>query len=395
MKDYSFFDSVELTAEDPILGLPILFAKDTRKDKINLGIGSYKNADGKSELLASVQQAETLLADEKSAKDYLPIQGDPLFNDRLIDIVLGENAPKERIAAFQAIGGTQALRLGAEFLAKHLTSVIFVSDPTWANHHLIFQSAGLSVEEYPYYNKSLHQVQFEKTLDKVRAMPPGSVMLLQAACHNPTGASFTLPEWKALGEALQEGAILPFFDNAYQGFGSSLEADRKPMELFLEMGLEMLIATSCSKNFGLYGERVGQLLFVAHHEEALKKVSSQIKKIVRSFCSTPPIHGSAIVAKILSIPTLNQLWRDELTTMRERTKGMRQLFSTALTEKTGKNFGYLLRQEGFFSLVDLSEEQVFRLRSEQGLYIPIDGRINIAGLTAHNIDRTLSALTSL
>lgn len=395
MKDYSFFDSVEPTAEDPILGLPVLFAKDERADKINLGIGSYKNAKGQSELLASVRQAALLIAEEKQPKDYLPIQGDPQFNELMIEIVLGKNAPKANIAAFQSIGGTQALRLGAEFLAKHLTSMIFVSNPTWANHHLIFAAAGLTVEEYPYYSQELHRIEFEKTLARVRAMPPGSVMLLQTACHNPTGASFSEEEWKKLGKALQEGAILPFFDNAYQGFGISLEADRKPMELFLEMGLEMLVATSCSKNFGLYGERVGQLLFVAHHEEALKKVSSQVKKIVRSFCSTPPIHGGKIVAKILSTPDLHQLWNNELIAMRERIHSMRKTLSKELTEKSGANFNYIAHQEGFFSLVNLTEDQVYRLRTEQGFYIPVDGRINIAGLTTLNMDRTISALLSL
>lgn len=395
MKDYSFFDSVELTAEDPILGLPILFAKDARQDKVNLGIGSYKNAQGQSELLASVQQAALLIAEEKQPKDYLPIPGDPQFNELMIEIVLGKKVPKEKIVAFQAIGGTQALRLGAEFLSKHLTSLIFVSNPTWANHHLIFGSAGMTVEEYPYYNQALHRIEFDKTLAKVRTMPPGSVMLVQSACHNPSGTSFSEHEWKELANALQEGAILPFFDNAYQGFGISLEADRKPMEIFLEMGLEMLVATSCSKNFGLYGERVGQLLFVAHHEEALKKVSSQIKKIVRSFCSTPPIHGSRVVAKILSTPHLHTLWKEELTAMRERIQNMRKTLSKLLTQKSGTNFDYIAKQEGFFSLVNLSEDQVYRLRTEQGFYIPVDGRINIAGLTTINLDRTISALLSL
>lgn len=395
MKDYSFFDSVELTAEDPILGLPVLFAKDERTDKINLGIGSYKNAKGQSELLASVRLASLQIAEEKQPKDYLPIQGDPQFNDLMIDIVLGKRAPKERIVAFQAIGGTQALRLGADFLSIHLTSQIFVSNPTWANHHLIFAAAGLTVEEYPYYNQERHCIEFDQTLAKVRTMPPGSVMLLQSACHNPTGASFSESEWKQLAQALQEGAILPFFDNAYQGFGVSLEVDRKPMELFLEMGLEMLVATSCSKNFGLYGERVGQLLFVAHHEEALKKISSQIKRIVRSFCSTPPIHGSKVVAKILSSPELQLMWNNELIAMRERIHSMRKTLSKLLSEKSGKNFDYVAQQEGFFSLVNLSEDQVYRLRKEQGFYIPVDGRINIAGLTTLNIERTLSALLSL
>lgn len=395
MKEYSFFDSVTLASEDPILGLPLLVAADSRPHKVNLGIGSYKTADGASVLLDSALKAEEILLAAKKPKDYLPIEGDPLFNHNMITLCLGEDAPRERIACFQTIGGTQALRLGGEFLSQNLSSLLFISSPSWANHHLIFSHAGLTLEAYPYYNRSTESIDFEKMKQAVVQMPPGSIILLQTSCHNPTGASLTTDQWEVIGEILLERRILPFLDNAYQGFGQSLEADGYPMRLFLKMGLELFIASSCSKNFGLYGERVGALIFVAKHKESLSKVTSQLKKIVRSFCSTPPLHGGAIVREILSKPDLRKEWEHELADMRNRVIFMRRDFAAKLTEKSNTDYAYLTSEEGFFSLLNLSEEQVLRLRKEHAVYMPLDGRINIAGLTPTNIDYVVESILSV
>lgn len=395
MKEYSFFDSVLPTEEDPILGLPILVAKDPRPNKVNLGIGSYKTAQGSSLLLNSVVKAEETLVALKKPRDYLPIEGDPLFNQKMIELNLGVEAPKERVTCFQTIGGTQALRLGGEFLSRHLSSLVFISTPTWSNHHLILANAGLTVETYPYYDKAKGKIEFEAMKATFLTMPPGSIALLQTANHNPAGASLNRDQWKMIGEILLERRILPFLDNAYQGFGKSLEDDAYPIHLFLRMGLEMLIAFSCSKNFGLYGERVGGLIFVANHKDSLTNVNSQLKKIVRSFCSTPPIHGGAIVREILSNPNLRTEWEKELEAMRNRVISMRHAFAAQLSNKSGKDYSFLNNQEGFFSLLNLTEEQVLKLRNDKGVYMPLNGRINIAGLTPSNIDDVVDAILSL
>lgn len=395
MKEYSFFDSIISASEDPILGLPLLVAKDPRPHKVNLGIGSYKTAEGRSLLLNSAIKAEEMLLSAQKPKDYLPIEGDPVFNEKMIELSFGAEAPRDRIICFQTIGGTQALRLGGEFLSKNLSSLLFISSPSWANHHLIFSHAGLTLETYPYYDRATESIDFENMKKSIEQMPPGSIILLQTACHNPTGASLNQDQWKIIGKILLEKRILPFLDNAYQGFGKSLEADAYPMRLFLKMGLEMFIACSCSKNFGLYGERVGALIFVANHKDSLAKVTSQLKKLVRSFCSTPPLHGGAIVREILNTPALKKEWEHEVDNMRNRVILMRSEFAMKLTQKSGKDYSYLNTEEGFFSLLNLREEQVLRLRSDHAVYMPLDGRVNIAGLTPSNIDYVVESILSL
>jgi aspartate/tyrosine/aromatic aminotransferase len=395
VNNYSFFDTIAAAPEDPILGLPALAAKDPRPNKVNLGIGSYKTAEGKSLLLNSVKKAESLLLQKNAARDYLPIEGDPLFNQKIIELVLGPEAPLERVYGFQTIGGSYALRLGGEFLSRHLSSLIFLSQPTWMNHHLIFSHCGLTIETYPYYDKTKAAIDFDKMKEALDEMPPGSIILLQTACHNPTGASFTREQWEIVGKIILEKRLFPFLDNAYQGFGKSLEEDVAPIRIFLNMGLEMFIATSCSKNFGLYGERVGALIYVSNHKDSLPKVSSQLKKIVRSFCSTPPIHGAAVVREILNSPELKEEWKAEVEQMRKRVATMRHTFSEALNSKSGKNYSFIHNQEGFFSMLNVSEEQVLNLRHTHGIYLPTNGRINIAGLTVSNLEHVVDALISL
>lgn len=395
MENYSFFDDITQAEEDPILGLPILFNKDPRKDKVNLGIGSFKTAEGRSLLLESVQKAETALLQQKSPRDYLPIEGDARFNLETIRLVLGEHAPLDQVLCFQTIGGTQGLRLGGEFLAQHLASSIYISSPSWSNHELIFSSAGLSFEHYPYYDSKNHQIVFDQMVEKIKKMAPGSVILLQAANHNPTGANLSKKQWEELASLIPKLGVLPFFDTAYQGFGSSLEEDVFPIRLFMEKGIEMLIAHSCSKNFGLYGERVGALLFVSHHAESLSKVGSQLKKIVRSFCSTPPVHGGKVVAEILSQPVLKALWKEEVEAMRQRVTEMRKLLVEELRNRGSEAFDFILQREGFFALLGMSNEQVLKLRQDKGLYIPLNSRINIAGITQQNSALVADAILSI
>ncbi|MFV0340905.1 MAG: aromatic amino acid transaminase, partial [Parachlamydiaceae bacterium] len=340
-------------------------------------------------------KTEALLLQKYAARDYLPIEGDSAFNHQMIELALGPDAPRDRVACFQTIGGSYALRLGGEFLSRHLSSLIFLSQPTWMNHHLIFSHCGLTIETYPYYDKTKALIDFEGMVRAMNEMPPGTIVLIQSSCHNPTGAVLTKEQWEVVGKIMLEKRLFPFLDNAYQGFGKSLEEDAAPMQILFKMGLEMFIASSCSKNFGLYGERVGALIYVADHKDSMPKVSSQLKKIVRSFCSTPPIHGAAIVREILSNPALKEEWKKEVEQMRNRVISMRQAFAEALKRKSGKDYSFICEQEGFFSMLNLTEEQVLSLRKNHGVYLPTNGRINLAGLTASNLDHVVDALINL
>lgn len=391
----SFFDAVELVPEDPILGLAPLFAKDPRNEKVNLGIGSYKTAEGKSFLLQTVSEAEDRLAIEKLSKDYLPMEGDPLFLEKMVELALGRNDP-ELFYAVQGIGGTCSLRLAAQFLKNSSIPTIAIPNPSWVNHHLIFTSVGLQVETYTYYDQKNHQIDIKGMLLALEKLPSGSAVLLQAACHNPTGADLNHEQWHKILEVFQKRDLLAFFDNAYQGFAKSLEEDVYPIRLFDQNNREMLIASSCSKNFGLYAERVGALIFRMNHSTSRPLISSQIKKIIRSIYSSPPAHGARIVAHILNDIGLRACWKEELNAMRTRIQNMRQVFAARLAVRRGDNaFQFLAEEYGFFSLLGIDEETVMKLRDKKAIYLPSSGRINIAGLTPSNIDYVIEALAQI
>lgn len=392
----SFFESITLLPDDPILQLPILFNADPRPKKVNLGIGSYKNEEGRSLLLPSVRKAETMLIAKEQNKDYLPIEGDARFIKLTSELTFGQaflNSFHGGFFAAQTPGGTPALRVGAEFLVQEISKVIFIPTPTWPNHKPVFTRAGLNVHSYKYYNEHTHRLDFAGMCSDIANMPPGSVLLLHASCHNPTGIDPSFEQWQELSSLIKQQKIIPFFDFAYQGFKDTLEEDARPVRFFAEQGHEMLVANSYSKNFGLYGERVGSLSVLSHNKEATKKISSQIKQAIRGNYSNPPRYGASIVTEILQTESLKNQWIQELSHMRQRMKEMRHALIQGLQTKANhRDWSFMERQHGFFSFSGLNLEQVKRLIEEFGVYMPANGRLNVAGLNTHNLDYVVEAL---
>lgn len=394
-----FFESVPLLPEDSILGLMKAFNADPHPHKVNLGIGAYKTADNHPLLLTCVSKAEALLAKQHLFKEYLPIEGDGHFLELALPILFGKKSPllaSGSIFAAQTIGGASALRIGAEFLAKSVNPVIYLSDPSWPNHRAIFERAGLIVHTYPYYNHHLNALRFDELCAAIKKMPPGSCILLQGYCHNPTGLDLSLEQWKEISSLIKKQNILPFFDIAYQGFKESLEADMGPLRYFVEQGHEMLVAYSFSKNFGLYGERVGILAAVTHDSNHAQCVGSHIKTLIRSNYSNPPIHGAKLISAVLDSPELTLEWVEELQNMRTRIIEMRRaLMASLMTKAEHKDFSYMHDQSGMFTYCGLDQHMVNRLRKEKGLYLPISGRINIAALNTQNLEYVAEALASV
>jgi aspartate/tyrosine/aromatic aminotransferase len=385
----SFFKGIEKLPEDPLLSIPVDFAADTRTKKTNLGLGTYRDSEGRPFVLPVVRNAEASFFNTKRNKEYLPIEGDPLFLKETLKLIYGKESSQ---LAVQAIGGSAALSLGAKLLCEQGPRKIYLSDPSWPNHSLIFSRAGLNINFYPYYDPKTKKVNFSGISQAVKEMEAGSVILLQAACHNPTGVDLSIPEWKELSALLKKHKVLPFFDIAYHGFGEDLDKDAFAIRYFAEQGHEMLISYSYSKNMGLYGERVGALVIVTENEE---NVRTHIKQIIRSIYSTPPIHGAAIVASVLESENTKNEWVADLSNMRERIIEMRQAFVAGLELKLKDcDFSFILSQKGLFSYLDLTENQVHHLRKEFGIYMPTSGRINVAGLNGSNISDVIEAITS-
>jgi aspartate/tyrosine/aromatic aminotransferase len=391
----SFFSQVELLPEDQILGLPALFAADPRPNKVNLGIGAYKDGEGLPQVLSSVRKAENLLLQNKTNKEYLPIEGDPEFLKLGTQLLFGKNNPlltSGEIFASQAIGGSGALRTGGELLTKLISKTIFLPEPSWPNHRQIFEKSGFKLESYPYYDSKTNQLDFAGFCAAIKAMPSGSVILLHGCCHNPSGIDPTEEQWRELSTLIKKQKLFPFFDIAYQGFGKGLDEDAYAIRYFASEGHEMAIAYSFAKNFGLYNERVG-ILIIKSAAANVKAVASQIKYLIRCNYSTPPAHGARIVATILKSPDLTAEWKAELTLMRERIRDMRQmLFSKLQMKEPNPHYSSLLQQSGLFSFLGLTSEQVLRLRKDKGIYMPESGRLNIAGLNKNNIDYAVEAI---
>jgi len=390
------FDSLKQLPLDPILGLPILFNADSRPHKVNLGIGAYKDAEGKPLVLTSVRDAENHIADEHTNKEYQPIDGSPFFLKPVTELVFGSHSTavaEERVFACQALGGTGALRLGGELLKRLDCQKIYISDPSWPNHSLIFSQAGLSIETYPYYDMKTQTITFQAFCDFLKGLSAGSVVLLQACCHNPTGMDLTFDQWKILADIFKEKDLIPFFDFAYQGFATGVDADATAIRYFTEQGLECLVASSFSKNFGLYGERVGALFVVTASADSAKRTGSHLKQIIRAQFSNPPLHGARIVSAILSDNSLKKDWIDELDNMRIRIEEMRHAFEAGLlTKRSTTDFSFIKKQKGLFSFCGLKEDQVKKLREEFAIYMPDNGRINVAGLNMHNMDYVINAI---
>lgn len=395
----SFFESITQLPEDPIMALPIMFAADSRPNKVNLGIGSYSNEEGIPIVLTSVKEAEKIILQKEKNKEYLPIDGDQKFIRSTLGLIFGpqllDNFPGGIYAA-QAVGGTSALRIGADFLLQETSKTIFISTPSWPNHKLVFTRSGLKVHSYRYYDESTHRIDFASVCSDISNMPPGSIILLQGSCHNPTGVDPTFEQWKELSNLIKKQKIIPFFDFAYQGFANSVDEDAQPIRYFASQGHEMLVAYSFSKNFGLYCERIGLITVLTHHSDAAHKVSSHIKQLIRANYSNPPRHGARIISEILLSDPLKKTWLQELANMSDRMKSMRQALLTGLKAKNGsKDWSFLERQNGFFSFCGLTPDQVRRLITDYAIYMPSNGRINVAGLNSHNLKYVIEALSDV
>lgn len=396
----SLFNSVELKSDDPILGLAVLFQKDTRPNKVNLGIGSYKNGEGKPQVLLAVRKAERNLLEKNLDKEYLPILGCQGFIKQALPLIFGAGCKaytEGTIAAAQTIGATGALRIGAEFLVQcKISNTAYFSNPTWPNHISIFARGGMKCDYYPYYDAAHHSLNFKEMKQSVSQIPAGSTVVFQPCCHNPTGVVPSFEEWKELSSLMLASKLLPFFDISYQGLGKGIEEDAKVVRHFAEQGHSMLVAASFSKNFGLYGERVGILSVLTPSADEAKRVSSQIKLLIRGNYSLPPLHGERIVKEILENQELKKEWLAELETMRTRIREMRRLLLIALSKKgAASEFEHILQQEGMFSFSGLKQEMCLRLAEEFGIYMPLNGRINIAGLNEKNINYVADSIISV
>lgn len=396
----SLFESVEQAPRDPIFGLNEQYNADDRDTKVNLGVGIYYDDAGRLPLLKAVHQAEVTLVESRAARGYLPIEGIPGYNSGAQTLLFGKDsrlASSGRLLTAQAVGGTGALKLGADFLKRLLPeSRIVISDPSWENHRALFERAGFQVDSYPYYDAETNGLKFDAMLDYLKALPAQTIVLLHACCHNPTGMDPDAQQWRQIAEVIKNGQLVPFFDIAYQGFGDGLEQDAAAIRLFADMDMTMFISSSFSKSFSLYGERVGALTLVSSSAEESSRVMSQLKRVIRTNYSNPPTHGARIVAEVLGNPELYALWQEELGAMRERIREMRVQLTQKIQEQgVQKDFSFVLNQRGMFSYSGLSTEQVDRLREEFGIYAISTGRICVAALNSSNIDYVARAIATV
>ena len=393
----SFFASVPLAPRDPILGLTDAFNADQNPAKVNLGVGVYQDANGKLPLLDCVRQAEQRLAVDPKPRGYLPIDGLPAYVAAVRGLVFGEGSPVlDRVVTVQALGGTGALRVGADFLRRFDPDAkVLISDPSWENHEALFTRAGFTVESYRYYDPVARAVDFEGMVADLAAAPAGTIVVLHACCHNPTGYDLSAQQWKRVLQVVQDGDLLPFLDMAYQGFANSLEADAQVVRDFADSGLPVLVATSFSKSLSLYGERVGALSLVCGDPDEAKRMLSQDKIVIRTNYSNPPTHGANLVATVLGDPELRTLWVSELGAMRDRIKSMRHRLVAGLEAAGVDDMGFIETQVGMFSYSGLTKAQMVTLRDEYGVYGTDKGRICVAALNDDNVDYVCRAIAAV
>ncbi|AWH19760.1 MULTISPECIES: amino acid aminotransferase [Stenotrophomonas] len=396
----SFFANVELVPGDPILGLTEAYNADSRPTKVNLGVGIYYDESGRIPLLRAVKQIEQQLATEAKPRGYLPIDGLPAYTQATRELVFGKDSPlldAGRVATTQTVGGSGALRVGADLLKKLLPhATIAISNPSWENHRAVFGAAGFEVVEYTYFDAATHGVNFDGMLADLQTLQPGTVVLLHACCHNPTGADLTVSQWKQVAQLLKDRQLFPFIDMAYQGFDKGIEQDGAAVRIIAEAGIDsFIVANSYSKSFSLYGERVGALSVVAPTANDAKAVQSQIKRIIRTIYSSPSTHGAALVAGVLNSPELRALWEQELTEMRERIHALRGGLVEKLAAAGAPQFGFINQQAGMFSYSGLSRVQVERLRDEFGIYAVGTGRICVAALSQNNLEYVAKAVATV
>ncbi len=394
------FEQLDMAPADPILGLSAAFKSDSNPDKINLSVGVYQDSSGQTPIFASVKTAEQRVLAAEKTKSYLSIEGTSEYGTAVQELLLGsahEILASERAVTIQSPGGTGALRIAGDFLARHFgNKPIWISEPTWANHPKIFSAAGLQVETYPYFDAATNSLDHEALLKTLDQIPTGHIVLLHGCCHNPSGVDPDSPTWEAIAEIVTKRGLLPLIDFAYQGLGDGVDQDASGLRILSNTGCELLIASSFSKNFGLYKERVGALTLVGTNAEAAAKALSHLKIAVRTSYSNPPAHGSAIVSEILGDAKLSSQWKDEVTQMRERIRDMRRLLVEELkTRHPARDFSFIERQRGMFSFSGLNDEQVTALRERYSVYIVGGGRINVAGLTEANLDYFADAVASV
>ena len=396
----SVFSTVEMAPRDPILGLTEAFNADTRTTKVNLGVGVYYDDAGKLPLLRAVRTAEEARMKNAPPRGYQPIEGSPAYNKAVQDLLFGAGAALTgdgRVVTAQALGGTGALKIGADYLKRlNPDAKVYISDPSWENHRALFESAGFVVENYPYYDAATRGVNFLGMKADLNKMAPGSVVLLHACCHNPTGADLSDAQWAEVVAICQERGLVPFLDMAYQGFADGIDADAVAIRAFSGSGLQFFASSSFSKNFSLYGERVGALSIVTASKEESTRVMSQVKRVIRTNYSNPHTHGAALVAGVLASTELRAQWEAELAGMRDRIRAMRTGLVDAI-KATGcaQDFSFVVQQRGMFSYTGLSAAQVERLKEEFGIYAVSTGRICLAALNSKNIDYVAKAVATV
>jgi aromatic-amino-acid transaminase len=396
----SLFSAVEMAPRDPILGLNEQFAADTNPSKVNLGVGVYYDDAGKLPLLQCVQKAEAQMAAAPKARGYLPIDGIAAYDAAVKSLVFGADSDmvkSGRVATVQGLGGTGGLKIGADFLKKVSPSAkVLISDPSWENHRALFTQAGFVVESYPYYDAAKRGVNFEGMLAALNAAAPGTIVVLHACCHNPTGYDITVAQWDQVIAAVKAKNLTPFLDMAYQGFGYGIAEDGAVIGKFVAAGLSFFVSTSFSKSFSLYGERVGALSVACASKEECDRVLSQLKIMIRTNYSNPPTHGATVCAMVLNTPELRAMWEGELAQMRVRIKAMRQKLVDGLKAAGVKqDMGFITDQIGMFSYSGLSKDQMVRLRNEFGVYGTDTGRMCVAALNSKNIDHVCQSIAKV
>ena len=394
------FQHIPPYAGDPILSLIVAFLADSRPRKANLGIGIYYDENGQIPVLRSVQKAEALLAKHVTPKPYLPMEGMESYRNAIQELVFGADHPLRkagRIATSQTVGGSGALKVGADFLKRFFPDAqVWVSDPTWDNHRSMFDGAGFVVNDYPYYDDSTGTIDIDGMLETLQRLPKRSIVLLHPCCHNPTGVDLSQAQWRQVIKVLKAGELIPFLDLAYQGFGDGFEEDVFAIRELAAANVSFLLANSFAKNFSIYAERCGGLSVVCPDAKQAEFVLGQLKFTVRRNYSSPPLHGASVISTVLNDPALKAEWQGEVAQMRERIKAMRQkLFDTLSAAAPGRDFSYLITQRGMFSYSGLSPEQVDRLREEFGVYLVRSGRMCIAGLNDGNVDYVAAAMAAV
>lgn len=394
------FHHIQQAPPDPIIGLTEAFNNDTNPTKVNLGVGVYQDANGKVPVLKVVREAEARYYASETTKTYLPIDGLASYNKEVQKLLFGADSQviaEGRAVTVQGVGGTGSLKIGADFLKRFLPDAeVWLSNPSWENHQQLFEAAGFKVSSYPYYDAETHGLHFNAMLETLKTLPANSIVVLHACCHNPTGVDLSEEQWRLVIDVVQGNRLIPFLDFAYQGFGDGLQSDAFAIRAFAEAGIPCLIASSFSKSFAMYRERIGALTVLTASAEEATRVLSQIKRVIRTNYSSPPSHPAQIVNLVLSDPELRQQWESELAEMRDRIKDMRDKFVAMLREQgVEQDFSFIKHQRGMFSYSGLSPEAVKRLREETGLYIVGSGRICVAAMNDNNIGAICAAIANV